>query len=82
MFYECHTIDFKRGALYWLSRVDKKEKTIISLKNEDDKCFRYAVTVALNCGEVESHSERSSNVKPFMNKYNSKGINLPSKIGD
>ena len=51
-------------------------------KNEDDKCFRYAVTVALNCGEVESHSERSSNVKPFINKYNSKGINLPSKIGD
>ena len=62
--------------------MDKKEKTIISLKNEDGKCFRYAVTVTLNCGEVESHSERSSNVKPFINKYNSKGINLPSKIGD
>ena len=51
-------------------------------KNEDDKDFRYAVTFALNYGETESHPERVSNIKPFINKYNSKGINYPSKLDD
>ena len=30
--------------------------------------------------EIESHSERVSNINPFRNKYNWKGINYPSKI--
>ena len=51
-------------------------------KNEDDKCFQYAATIALNYREIESHFERVSNVKPFINKYNWKGINYPSKIDD
>ena len=60
--------------------MDKKEKK--NPKNEDDKCFHYVVTVALNYGETESHPERVSNIKPFMNKYNWKKINYPSKIDD
>ena len=28
------------------------------------------------------HPERVSNIKPFINKYNLKGINYPSKIND
>ena len=60
----------------------KKKKTTINPKNEDDKCFPYAVTVALNYGETESHPERVSNIKPFVNKYNWKGISYPSKIDD
>ena len=47
-----------------------------------DKCFQYAVTIALNYGEVEPHPERVSNIKPFINEYNWKGINYPSKIDD
>ena len=27
-------------------------------------------TVALNYEEIESHPERVSNIKPFINKYN------------
>ena len=38
--------------------------------------------VALNYGEIELHSERVSNIKPFINKYNWKEINYPSKIDD
>ena len=53
MYYECHKINFKRGDLYigstdWI----KKNKGTINRKNEDDKCFQYAVTVALNYGEI------------------------------
>ena len=83
MYYKCHKVNFKRGGLYidspdWI----KKKKTIINLKNEDDKCLQYAATVALNYKETESHPERVSNIKPLMNKYNQEGINHPSKTDD
>ena len=39
-------------------------------------------TVALNYEEIKKNSERLSNIKPFKNKYNCKGINYPSKIDD
>ena len=31
----------------------KKKKATINSKNTDDKCFRYAATVALNYEEIE-----------------------------
>ena len=56
--------------IYWFSRLDKKEKTTINPKNTDDKCFQYAVTVALNYGKINWNSETISDIKPFINKYN------------
>ena len=61
MYYKCHKVNSKRGGSYinspdWV----KKKKTTINPKNEDGKCFQYAVTVALNYGEIESHPERVS----------------------
>ena len=47
-----------------------------------DKCFQYAAVVALNQEEIKWNPERVSNIKPFMNKFNWKGINYPSKIDD
>ena len=49
MYYKCHKVNFKRGGSYigspdWI----KKKKTTINPKSEDDKCFQYAATVALN----------------------------------
>ena len=40
------------------------------------------MTVALNYGEIESHPERVSIIKPFINKYNWKGIKHPLNIDD
>ena len=37
-------------------------------------------TVALHHQKVESHPERVSNIKPFINSYNWEGINYLSKI--
>ena len=48
----------------------------------DDKCFQYGATVALNYEEIKSNPEKVSKIKPFINKYNWKGINYPSKIDD
>ena len=38
--------------------------------------------VALKYVSTESHPERVSNIKPFVNKYIWKGINYPSKTDD
>ena len=83
MYYKCHKLNFIRDGLYidspdWI----KKKKPAINPKNTDDKCFQYAVTVALNFEEIESHPERVSNIKPFINKSNWEGTNCPSKIDD
>ena len=50
------------------------------MKNTDDKCFYYAVTVVLNYQRIKWDLERASNIKPFINKYNWEGTNYPSKI--
>ena len=59
MYYNCHKVNFKRGDSYFLSADSiKKKKATINFKNEDDKCFQYAETVALNYGEIELLPER------------------------
>ena len=44
--------------------------------------FQYAGTVALNYGEIEWNPDRVSNIKPFINKYNWKETSYPTKIDD
>ena len=63
LLYKCHKISFKRCSSYidspdWI----KKKKATIYLKNTDDKCFQYAVTVALSYGEIKWNPERVSNI--------------------
>ena len=60
----------------------KRKKATKNPKNMDDKCFQYAATVALNYEEIESHPERVSSIKSFINKYNWERINYSSKIDD
>ena len=36
-----------------IHQLDKKQKATINLKNEDDKCFQYAATNALNYQEIK-----------------------------
>ena len=83
MYHKCHKVNFKRGDSY-IDSLDwiKKKKATINPKNTDDKCFQYAATGPLNYEEIESHPERVSNIKPFVNKYNWEGINYPSKIDE
>ena len=84
MHYKCHKVSFIRGGLYidspdWI----KNKKATIDPKNtDDDKCFQYAATVALNYEETESHPEIVPGIKSFINKYNWEGTNNPSKIDD
>ena len=71
-----------RWIIYLFSRLNKKQNTTINPKNKDNKCFQYLVTVPLNCEEIESHPERVTNSKPFINKYKWKEKEYSSKIDD
>ena len=82
-YYKCHRINFRRCGSHtdspgWL----KNKEATINPKNEDDKCFQYAVSVALKYEEIKQNPQRLSNIKPFINKYKWKAINYPSKIDD
>ena len=83
MTYYIHKTSPKRGKSYikslqWLLN----KRATKNPKNNDDKCFQYAITAALNHQKIENHPERISNIKPFINQYNWKGINFPAEIKD
>ena len=56
--------------MYGFSWFDKKQATINPINKVDNKCFRYAVTVALNYEEIKKDPQRITKIKPFINKYN------------
>ena len=78
--YKLHKIKSRRGGSYikspeWI----RNKRATINMKNEDDdNCFRYALTVALNYQNIKNHPERILNIKPFINEYNWEGIGFPS----
>ena len=77
--YKLNKISLNRGGSYidspeWL----KNKKATINPKNNDDNCFQYALTVALNYQSIKSHPERISKIKPFINQCNWNVINIPS----
>ena len=70
LYYKCHKINPNRGrshtdSLNWV----KKKATVNTINKKDNKCFQYAVTVALNHEQIGKHAERIAKIKPFVNKY-------------
>ena len=76
LYYSREKTSLKRSGSYikspkWL----KNKKATINPQNyDDDNCFKYAVTAALNYQIIESHPERISNIMPFINPNDWKGI--------
>ena len=62
------------NSLGWLQC--KKEAIIIN--NNNNKKFQNALDDALNYQTIETHPERISKLKPYINKYNWEGINFPA----
>ena len=84
LYYDFNKTSINRGGSYigspkWL----KDKKSTINPKNNDDKCFQYAVTLALNLDKIKKDSQRVSKIKPFIEKYNWEDIvfHLLAKIG-
>ena len=55
-----------------------KKKATRNPKNNDDNCFQYALTVALNYKNIKKDPQRISKIKPFTDQYNCKEIDFPS----
>ena len=63
LYYNLNKVSLSRGRTYmdslkWL----KNEKATINPKNNDGKCFQYALTVALNYEQIKDHPERISKI--------------------
>ena len=83
LYYDLNKISLSRDKSYidspeWL----KNKKATISPKNNDDKSFQYALTVALNYKQIKRDPQRISRIKPFIYQYNWKEINFPSEKKD
>ena len=76
-YYSFNKTSIYRGGTYidspkWL----KDKKSTINPKNNYDKCFQYAVTLALNLDNINKHPQRISKIKPFIDQYNWKDIDF------
>ena len=60
----------------------KDKRSTIKPKNNDDKCFQYAVTLALNFDKIKKDPQRLSKIKPFIDQYNWKDKDFPSTSKD
>ena len=83
LYYDLDKISISKGRSYidspkWL----KDKKSTINSKNNDYKCFQYAVTLALNYDKIDRKPQRISKIKPFIEEYNWKDINFPSTSKD
>ena len=66
MYHKCHRISLNRDRLYidsphWI------KKATINMITGDDKCFQYAVTVALNHQSFVKDLHKILKIKPFIN---------------
>ena len=84
LYYKCHKINPNCGGSYMDSPdwMKNKKITINPINKKNNKCFQYALTVALNHEKIVKNSERITKIKPLINKYKQKGINFPSEKGD
>ena len=83
LYQSLHKVSFNRGGSYiktfkWL----RNKGATINPKSKDYKCFRDAATAALNHEKIKYNPERISNLMPFNDQYNWKGIEFPSHSKD
>ena len=83
LYYDFNKISMNRDESYidfpkWL----KNKNSIINPKNNDYKCFQYAVTLALNLDEINDHPEGISKIKPLIEQCNWKNIDFSSMSKD
>ena len=78
--YKLHKISLNRCSSYINSpELLKNKKVTINPQNtEDNKCFQYAITAALNYRNIDHHPQRISKLKPFTDNYNWDNICFPA----
>ena len=64
------------NSLGWLG--GKKELIIDNSNNNNNNDFQNVLDDALNYQTIEKNAQRISKLKPYINKYNWKGIHFPA----
>ena len=81
--YHLPKINLKRSGSYVDSpKWPKNKKSNNKSKSNDDKCFQYALTVALNYQNIKEDLQRMSEIKHFIGQYNWKEVDFPSHQND
>ena len=83
LFYDFNRVSISKGGSYiespkWL----EDKKCTVNQKNNNNKCFQYATTLALNFNKINKHPQRISRIKPFIENYNWNDINFPATKKD
>ena len=83
LYYDFNKTSINRGGSdidspKWL----KDKNSTINPKNNGDKCFQYAITLALNLDKIKKEPQRVSNIKSFIEKYNLGDTDFPSTRKD
>ena len=83
LYYKLHKINLNKGGSYinspkWL----KNKKATINPENNDDKCFQYAITVALIHEQIKRDSQRITKIKHFIYQDSWREINFLSNKKD
>ena len=82
LYYNLNKVSLSRVGSYHIdsSKWLKNKKATINPKNEDDKCFQYALTVALNYEKLKKDPQRISKIKPFIDQYDWEEIDFSSQV--
>ena len=83
LYYDLNNVSISKGGSYidspkWL----KNKKSTTNPKNNDNKFFQYAITLALNYDKIDRNPQRISKIKPFIENYNWKDKDFPSRRKD
>ena len=78
--YHFHKISLSRGSSYipTLEWIANKKCTINPKDIKDNRCYLYAIVIALNYHKISNHPERISNLIPFIPNYNWDDVNFPA----
>ena len=81
LYYHLHKVSLnRRGSHIDSPEFIKNKKLTINSQNKDyDECLRYAIIAAFKYAEINNNPERISKLRPFINSYNWKDIEFPSK---
>ena len=83
LYYKLHKISLNKGGTYIVSpKWLKNKKATINPKNNDDKCFQYALTVVFNHEQIKKDPQKITKIKLFINQYSWKEIDFPSQKKD
>ena len=83
LYHDLNRITISKGGSYIESpKWFKDKKCIVNQKNNDNKCFQYAATLALSFNDTDKNPQRISKIKPFINNYKWNDINFPAAKRD